>query len=132
MSVTGKEYRFDGIEQERTLSYDRPNNIVTITDVLEAERDFKGTLLYHIAEGVEVSENAAGWNLYRDKKLVAVISVEGERKFELRTILAEDEEYPYCTWIFEGEEEPRCGSLLMIDVYGQSGRNKVDMVVEMK
>lgn len=132
LSVTGKEYRFDGIEQERTLSYDRPNNIVTITDVLEAERDFKGTLLYHIAEGVEVSENAAGWNLYRDKKLVAVISVEGERKFELRTILAEDEEYPYCTWIFEGEEEPRCGSLLMIDVYGQSGRNKVDMVVEMK
>ena len=100
------------------------NDNVIIEDVLEASEDFEGTLLFHVAEGVEVEEVTAGWNLYRDGELVAVVSVEGKTEFEIETVTGEGK-YPYCTWIFNGNETPSYGALLMINISGEVGDNEI-------
>ena len=130
--VTGQEHRFDGVEQERTLAYDKGNDKVTISDVLEADKDFEGTLLYHVAEGVDVEETSDGWNLYRGEELVAVVSVTGNVDFEVDTVRGENGEYPYQTWIFDGKKEPVYGSLLKINISGKLGNNKIDTSIDLK
>ena len=124
LRVTGKQVRFSNVSQTRTLQYDRMNDNVIIEDVLEASEDFEGTLLFHVAEGVEVEEVTAGWNLYRDGELVAVVSVEGKTEFEIETVTGEGK-YPYCTWIFNGNETPSYGALLMINISGEVGDNEI-------
>ena len=131
-SVTAMQKRFENIVQYRTLSYDKKENTVVIKDVLETAEAFEGTFLYHVADGVEVEELDNGWNFYRNGELIATASVESENAYELSTVIGEEGEYPYCTWIFEGKKDPRYGSLLIIDTPCTEGINDICMTVYLK
>lgn len=132
LSVTGRERRFSNVEQIRTLTYDRSGAEVVILDDLNALEEFEGTLLYHIAEGVNVEEKCDGWSLYRNGSLAAVISVTCDVGVELCTVREKDAAYPYCTWIFEGQEEPSYGTLLMVIIMGKAGRNEIRTRIDLK
>lgn len=64
-SVTGSQYRFNEIEQTRTLRYYKNENIVDIEDIIQSERNYGGALLWHLAEGIMAKETDGGWNLFR-------------------------------------------------------------------
>ena len=123
-SVTGYQHRFDGVEQTRTLSYNRNENVVEIVDVMDGTTSYKGTLLWHVAQNVEVRELKNGWNFYRDGELVASMEISSDSNISFRTITGEGE-YPYMTWIFNGKEEPQNGTLLCIDYEGEEGENSI-------
>lgn len=110
--------RFENVEQVRTVSYDKENGVVTITDDLDVKEASKCTLLYHLAAGIEVQESDDGWTLSRDGVAVAQVTVSSSLspKPELSAVTGGDEgEAPYHTWIFDGKKEPRIGSLLKVD-----------------
>lgn len=133
VSVTGAQYRFEGIEQLRTLAYDKQKSVVEIRDVLTANRTFDGTLLYHIAQGIEVQCVPNGWLLLRDDVPVARISVTSSlSELELSEFTGGSEgSAPYYTWIFEGEEEPQIGSLLKIDGICPVGETEIITTIEL-
>ena len=130
-TVTGYECRFEDVEQTRTLTYDMAEDIVYIEDVMEANKAYDGTLLWHIAEGVTVKETVNGWDLYRDSNMVATIVITGNTDIELETIIGEGE-YPYYTWIFNGKADPVYGSLLKINFSGIDGKNEITTTVYLK
>lgn len=130
-TVTGYECRFEDVEQTRTLEYDMVKNTVRVEDVMEADKTYDGTLLWHVAQGVTVKEADNGWKLYRDGNEVASVVVTGDTDIELETIVGEGE-YPYCTWIFNGNKNPSYGSLLKINFEGTKGKNEITTTVYLK
>jgi len=131
-SVTGVQKRFENVIQHCTLSYDKENDVVIVKDEVNTAEDMEATFLYHIAEGVTVETTETGWELYRENELVAVVEVKCEKEIELRTVMGEAGSYPYCTWIFDGEEEPSKGALLMVDVECSTGINNINMSISLK
>ena len=131
-SVTGVQKRYENIEQRRTMEYDKENEVVLIKDDLEATESFEGTLLFHVAEGVKVEEAEKGWKLYRNDELVAVVEVESTKDIELKSVVGEEGEYPYCTWIFNGYSEPKYGSLLIVNFNGEAGENLIKTNITLK
>lgn len=129
-SVTGYEHRFEGIEQTRTLEYDRISNTVTVTDALNADRNYKGTLLWHVAAGVEVQQNKDTYEFYRDAELVATLDVQAV-EYTVELIDGEGE-YPYTTWLFDGKEDPVWGKLIKINFRGKQGSTEVQTVFTLK
>lgn len=122
--VTGYQCRFPGVEQERTMIYDRMVQEVRIEDSVKAKEEFAGTLLWHIAEGVQVKELANGWAFYRRDDFVARAEVMADVPCNLETV-GEDGEYPYVPWIFNGNDDPAYGTLLKVNFEGKAGLSKV-------
>lgn len=122
--VTGYQCRFPGVEQERTLIYDRMSQEVRIEDSIRAKEEFAGTLLWHVAEGVQVKENANGWAFYRRDVFVARAEVTADVPCNLETV-GENGEYPYVPWIFNGKDDPAYGTLLKVNFEGKAGLSKV-------
>lgn len=117
-TASAVQTRFENVKQERTLAYDKGNGVVTITDGLEVKEASKCTLLYHLAEGIEVQETDGGWLLLRDDAAVAQVTVSSSlpEQVELSAVTGGSEgSDPYYTWLFEGEKEPKIGSLLKVD-----------------
>ena len=131
-SVTGFECRFENVEQTRELTYNRVDNTVIVKDSLEATEAYKGTLLWHIATGVEVVETSDGWDFFRDGKSIASMSIFSDAEYDLETILGQDGNYPYMTWIFNGENTPSYGSLLKINFEGNRGETTITTQIELK
>ena len=130
-SVTGFECRFEDIEQTRELTYNRTENTVIIDDTLEASKAYDGTLLWHIAEGVDVVETSSGWDFFRNNELVASMTVFSDTEFHLETIRNQEGEYPYISWIFNGYDTPSFGSLLKINFAGNSGKTEIAALIQL-
>jgi len=129
--VKACQKRYKNIVQERTLKYDKLNHLVCVEDEIISTEGCKGTLLYHIAEGVDMKEAENGWDLYRDNVMVASVVVKCEEK-EITTITKTEGGDPYYTWIFGGDAVPKQGSLIKIDVPIQEGQNRIAMEIYLK
>ena len=114
MYVRGQCERFQGVLWQRTLSYSKMEGLVTVTDDLTAEENHAGTLLFHLAVGIEVQPEDGGWLLLRDGEPVAQVAVACSGDFSLSTYTGEGTE-PYYTWIFNGKTDPVYGAVLTID-----------------
>ena len=127
-SVTGYQCRFPGVEQRRTLIYDRKAQEVTIKDVITAEEAFQGTLLWHVAEGVTVKElpEQSGWEFLRGEEFIARAEVKAEVPCTLETI-GKEGEYPYVPWIFNGKDDPVYGTLLKVNFDGIAGTSRIKL-----
>lgn len=127
-SVTGYQCRFPGVEQNRTLVYDRYSQNVLIKDVITAEKTFNGTLLWHVAEGVTVKElpKQAGWEFFRNEEFIARADIKAQVPCHLETI-GKEGKYPYVPWIFNGNDAPVYGTLLKVNFEGLSGTSQIEM-----
>lgn len=125
--VQGQQQRFNHTKQTRTLSYNQTKQIVTVSDLIESTRmESHAKLLYHLAEEIEIELIEDGWNLYREKELVATVQVKGSQPITLSSVYGEgDGASPYQGLIFEGELEPRDGYVLMVDMACFKGQNEV-------
>ena len=115
--VEGEQHRFEGILQKRKITYDTLNNEVLIDEFLKGKEKTKGTLIYHIAKGIDVKEVSNGWLLSKNGEEIALVTVNSDTnsEFNLSTIKNSEGNSPYYTWIFDGQKDPQIGSLLKID-----------------
>lgn len=129
-SVTGYQCRFPGVEQERTLTYDRYAHKVKIEDAITAEETFQGTLLWHVAEGVTVKElpKQTGWEFFRGEEFIARAEIKANVPCNLE-IIGKEGEYPYVPWIFNGKDDPVYGTLLKVNFEGIAGTSLIEMRV---
>ena len=130
--VTGRQFRFENVDQRRTLRYDKKRNVITVTDDLKAKEDLNATLLYHIADGVTVQEVQNGWAFYRGGVLIANMVVESKDHLILETITGKEGTYPYCTWIFNGKNHPVIGSLLLVKLKCSPGKHQINATITLK
>lgn len=128
--VTGRQTRFPGVTQERTLRYRRTLQIVQIEDRIILEQEARLRLIYHIAPGVEVIPEENGWLLLRERERVARVSADGTGNLTLTTITGEGND-PWRTWIFGGNQVEQQGSLLIVDFVGKSGENLICMHIQL-
>ncbi len=129
--VTGMQRRFAGISQYRTLLYDKKENCINITDNIIATTDFRGTLLYHIADGIKIEATEKGWKLYRDTMLVADVYVNSNVQYCLDTVSHREGQYPYHTWIFKADGKMDLGGLLMINAECKAGCNSITLEIRL-
>lgn len=133
-SVTGYQHRFNGVEQWRTLQYLRHENKFLVEDVLLAEQEFDGTLLWHIAEGVASSicgERQNHVEFRRAGELVAELSVEASADCSL-AIIRDEDHFPYTPWVFGNSTVPALASLLKADFRGTKGKNVVKTQLQLR
>ncbi len=130
-SVTGRQVRFPGITQVRTLQYDRRRETVTVEDRITAENPAGLRLIYHLAPGIAVKqESPRCWQLLRNGARTAEIRIEG-RAPDLSARLITESEPPWHTEVFWGSPEPQGGSLLLVDCSGSIGLNLVRMQIRL-
>ena len=114
--VTGSQECFPGIVQSRTIEYDKGRKHVIIRDNLEANRKFKASLLFHVAEGVEVRHSDNGGLCFlRDKELIATMTTACQSPVNVKVLTGEGEG-AYRTWIFNGKTEPVSSTLVILEV----------------
>lgn len=128
--VTGRQTRFPGVCQERTLRYRRAINTVELEDRITLEEDSSLRLIFHIAEGVEVQETSTGWVFLRNGKRIARAYVDGNADIR-RTTYTGDGVDPWRTWIFNGFPDEKQGTLLAVDMDGTEGENKMCLRVDL-
>lgn len=121
-SVTGRQVRIPGVVQERTLRYRRTENVVEVEDRITLEKPAALRLIYHIADGVEVTEAGGEYLCARDGVPVARLVPKSGVPFTT-TLYTGEGEAPWRTWIFQGKPEPRFGSVLAVDFEGEVGEN---------
>ena len=116
-SVSGSCERFSDVLWQRSLEYNRADDIVVIRDELQAKKQNRtATLLFHIAEGVDVTETENGWLLSRDGTPVAEVEIRSSGKAPtLRTYTGEGKN-PFSTWIFNRKTEPAYGTVLTVEL----------------
>lgn len=130
--VSGRQIRFENVEQKRSLCWDKKKNSLLVTDELDVKEKLNAAFLYHIAEGVVVKELKDGWAFYRDRNLVAEMHVENREPVKLETVTGREGRYPYCTWIFNGNDQPKHGSLLLIKMKCNPGKYLIRQKIELK
>ena len=131
-SVTGIQERFPGIVQTRTISFDRIGRTVTIRDYMDTKKAFKASLLFHLAPGIKVETRGEAFEFLRDGVKVASITFSGDFDLPVKPrVLTDEGEPPYRTWIFGGELEPKCGSLIIVDAECRAGRNSVGSFIKL-
>ena len=129
--VTGREVRFKGVEHERTIRYLRDENVIEIEDKIKSDKPHSFRLIYHIADGVEVTPTEGGWECERGGEPVARITPIGSVPTVLSTYTGEGED-PWRTWLFGGVPEARCGTLLAVDFAGEKGIKTLTLRIELK
>ena len=122
--VTGVQKRFPGIVQTRTLSYDKKGKVVVVLDEFDANRKFKASLLFHVAEGVAVTSDGGVLRFSRKGHPVATMSIESVLPVNVRVLHGEGKA-PYHAWIFNGGTEPKSGSLVVVDAMCGAGKSAV-------
>ena len=128
-SVTGRQVRFPGVIQVRTLEYDRKRETVTVEDRITMERPAGLRLIYHLAPGISAKrEGPLSWQLLRDGVRTADIRIEGNAP-ELSAKLITESEAPWRTEVFWGSPEPQQGSLLLADCTGDTGLTLIRMQI---
>lgn len=114
-SVTGRQIRFPGVIQERTLRYDRKKDFVTVEDRITSEKPAALRLIYHFAPGVTAErEGPLCWLLRRENAAIARACLEGNAA-DLKAQLLTECDPPWRTAIFWGKPEIQRGSLLAAD-----------------
>ena len=130
VSVTGTQERFPGIVQSRTLSFDKIGRKVAIKDDIEADREFKASLLFHLAPGITIKAEGEEMLLWRGTAKVAALRFAGDLPMKSRIVTGEGEP-PYRTWIFGGLPKPRCGPLVVLDACCHAGSNVVTTAIRL-
>ena len=114
-SVTGRQIRFPGVIQVRTLRYDRRSDVVTAEDRIAAEQPAAFRLIYHLAPGIAAErEGPLEWRLFRGGAALARLRIRGNAP-ELTARLLTESEPPWRAEVYWGKPEPRRGSLLLAD-----------------
>lgn len=133
MWATASSIRWPEVAQERTLRYDRGNSTAEVVDRLTAEGSTNVRLIYHIAEGVEISDIENGWLLTRDSVPVAQVLVKATQEVALSALRGEQEEGEFKTWLFDRDhlDTPIYGGLLMVDMVCEAGENEVALEIEL-
>lgn len=131
-SVKGFECRFENVEQIRSVTFSKTDNLIIVDDICTGTEDYDGSFLWHIAPGIEIKENVNGWDCYRNDEILATISIETETEFSLETFSGQGGEYPFETWIFGGKEDPTYGSLLKVNFKGTDGTVNLKTVFDLK
>ena len=133
MWATASSIRWPEVAQERTLRYDRGNSTAEVADRLTAEGSTNVRLIYHIAEGVEISDIENGWLLTRDSVPVAQVIVKATQEVALSALRGEQEEGEFKTWLFDRDhlDTPIYGGLLMVDMVCEAGENEVALEIEL-
>ena len=130
VSVTGVQVRFPGILQERTLSYEKSIHEVTVMDRFLANRNFKASLLFHIAPDVVARIEKNQILLMRKETTVATMKFDGSVEVVPRIVTGPGAP-PYHTWIFGGRKDPQCGSLVIVDANCTIGENIIQSSIEL-
>lgn len=121
--VTGRQIRFPGVIQERTLCYDRQRELVTVEDRITLESPATLKLIYHLAPDVTAERTDADtWTLFRGGVPAASLSVAGNRP-ELHASVTTESILPWRTEIYWGDSSPRPGSLFSVELDGDTGLN---------
>lgn len=123
-SVTGRQERFPGIVQDRSLRYNRQRGHVYVVDRLTSDRDFRATLIFHIAPDVKVVPGTSISFCRQDAK-VAAMSCSGTVACKCRVVNDDDEKSPYRRWIFNGCDKAQVGGLVLIEADCHRGENKI-------
>ena len=97
---------------------------MTVLDELGANRKFKASLLFHVAEGVAVTSEGGMLRFSRKGNPVATMSIESALPVNVRVLHGEGEA-PYHAWIFNGKTEPKSGSLVVVDAMCDAGKSAV-------
>lgn len=130
--VQGSQQRFSGIEQIRTLEYDKKNSVVKVIDKLESTKKAESRLLYHLAPDITIKPSDNGWLLYRGEELTATVSVTGSGILELSSIYGEeDPESPYKGLIFDGNTTSTEGHVLIVDMPVIKGTNTIEFTIQL-
>lgn len=127
-SVSGRQIRIPGVVQERTLRYRPADEIVEVEDCITLNRPANLRLIYHIADGVDVTETEEGYLCARDGVPVARLIPQSDTPFKI-TLYTGEGEPPYRTWIFQGKTEARFGSVLAVDCNGSAKKNRMMLQV---
>lgn len=130
-SATGVQMRFPGIVQQRTLSYNREQGSVRIVDEIQSSRAFKGTFLFHVAEGLRVVQREAVVEIYRAERLIARMSFADRTDSIFVSAGSGGGTAPYLTWLFHGNPEPRAGSLIGVNVKFPAGNGAFETFVQL-
>ena len=128
--VTGRQTRFSGVCQERTLRYRRALNSVELEDRITLECDSSLRLIFHVAPEVEVEEVPSGWLFLRNGKRIARAYADGNADIQ-RTTYTGDGIDPWRTWIFNGKPQEQSGTLLALDMDGLAGVNTICMRIDL-
>ncbi len=131
--IKGRQVRFNGVIQDRTVSYDRCANSIAVCDELECEQPHTASTIYHLASDIVSELSEAGYKLYRKDKLIAEISFSGNAVCTYSIISAGEEKPPFYTWIFNElpEEGWEQGDVLKIDMDCTEGYNYIKMNVQL-
>ena len=130
-SVTGYEHRFADIEHWREVVFDRILLEVFIKDMMVAEKDYDGKLLWHIAADINVTQCGNSVLLRREDDDIAEISVESSVGCSVSCLQNSKENFPYVSWdVQSGNYEKR--QLMIIHFDGQKGTTIVTMKVNLK
>ena len=128
-SVCGYQKRYEGIEQYRTLEYDKENNIIRIIDDIKANMIYNGSLLWHIDPEVVVVLEKNDIKFFRNDENIAIAHIESDSAYDIEMIQGEGE-YPYYTYTFANGEQ-RNGGLLKINFVGDE-ITKIVLNIELK
>lgn len=131
--IKGIQKRYKGVEQVRTLTYDRLQQTVVIKDEVQTfKNETSLRFLYHLAEGIEVEEIENGWILSRQGEPVATVTVRGTGSLTLSSVYgAGDGTSPYQGLIFNGNEDPTEGYVLMIEMNAPKGESELLVDIEL-
>jgi len=121
--VEAKEFRFKGVEHTRSITYDCKSNLVIVSDELLCSSEKPFSFFFHVAEGVSVLMIDNGWEFFRAGKMVARLVISGSSNLTLSEYNKDSQEYPWCSWIFNGNTDPKYGVLLRGEAQLSSGLN---------
>ncbi len=130
-SVTGRQIRYPGVIQIRTLRYNRKRETITVEDRIALEKPSALRLIYHIAPGIAAEQDGpSGWILRRGSCEVARLVIEANAR-ELSARLLKNSEPPWRTEVFWGKPEAQQGSLLIADCTGNEGLTVINLRVSL-
>lgn len=128
--VSGMQYRFQGVEHTRRLSYNTNDGIVQVSDVIHSDHPEPASLIYHVAEKVKAERTSKGWKLYRGNKVVARISLSSDAELNLETVEGMGSK-PYYSALYQGSKEPKEATVLKVNFDLIEGDTSVEMNIEL-
>lgn len=115
--IQGVQRRYSGVEQKRTLAYDRnQQHVMVIDEVQTTNEETHLRFLYHLAEDIQIKKQPQGWLLTRDDVPLALMTVSGTSEVILSEVYgASETDSPYQGLIFNGSAEAKEGYVLMVE-----------------
>ncbi|WP_202616107.1 alginate lyase family protein, partial [Sediminibacillus terrae] len=85
-SVTGVNRRYEDVEHNRNLKYNKNSQAVTVTDTIKSSKENNYKLLWNLAEGVVPQINGNQIRLLIDGKEVASMEISSSSKFSIKDV----------------------------------------------